>query len=82
MPYGTAIDRDTGTVVWLPDTICCWFRGPGDVAEPVAFRRGSRLVVLTGLRDEVPGDDGVHLYRIAGRRFIHIRDLPRPPPAP
>ena len=76
---GAAVDRDTGVVVWLPATICCWFRGAKDVAEPVAFRRDSRLLVLTGKRDEAPDDDGLHLYRIAGRRFIHLRDLPRPP---
>ncbi len=55
---GATIDRDTGAVVWLPGTICCRFRGSGDVAEPVAFRRRSSLVVLTGLRDEAPAMTG------------------------
>lgn len=75
---GAAIDHWTGRVIWLPGTICCWFHERADAdVEPVSFRPNSRLLVLTGQRDEADGDDGIHLYRIDETRFVSMGDLPR-----
>ena len=75
---GAAIDHRTGRVIWLPGTICCWPDEPGDATvEPVSFRLDSGLLVLTGRRNEADGDEGIHLYRIDGTRFVSVGDLPR-----
>lgn len=78
---GAAVDVRTGTVVWLPASLCCWYSdeqaAPEDV-EPLRFRLDSRLLVLTGRRDERDGDAGTHYYSIEGNRFVHLRDVPLP----
>ncbi len=77
---GAAIDLRSGHVTWLPGTICCWIPVPGPMvpdAEPVRYRRDSRLLILNGLRDEREGDLGEHYYTIGGSGFIHILDVPR-----
>ena len=77
---GAAIDVRSGRVHWLPGTVCCGFTdGPGhpDI-EPVRFQRDSRLLVLTGLRDEREGDGGEHYYVIGPTGFVHVRDASYP----
>ncbi len=69
------IDAQSGRVTWAPGSICCW-HDDDDAFEPVRYRIGSSLFVLTGLRNEKEGDDGVHYYRIEGSRFIHLKDVP------
>ena len=76
---GAAVDVRTGAVVWLPGSLCCWYSDeqatPDDV-EPLRYRLDSRLLVLTGRRDERDGDAGTHFYAIEGTRFVHLRDVP------
>ncbi|MES2113879.1 MAG: hypothetical protein V4578_01955 [Pseudomonadota bacterium] len=60
-----AIDARTGTVAWLPFTLCCW-----DIAvtEPVQFKLDSDLIVLRGQRDEA-GAAGPHYWRLKEGQF-------------
>lgn len=64
-----AIDAKTGAVVWLPFTVCCWEPG---IAEPLQFKRDSRLLVVHGSRNEQGG--GVHYYQFDGKQFSEIAD--------
>ena len=76
---GAAVDVRTGKVVWLPGSLCCWYSDgqatPDDV-EPLRFHRNSRLLVLTGHRDEREGDAGTHYYVMEHGRLVHLRDVP------
>lgn len=62
------IDAKTGTVVWLPFTVCCW---DADVDEPVAFRRNSRLIVVHGSRNETGG--GTYYYVFEQGQFVLVK---------
>ena len=76
---GAAVDVRTGTVVWLSGSLCCWYsdgQGAPENVEPLRYRRDSRLLVLTGRRDERDGDARTHYYAIEGNRFVHLRDVP------
>ena len=76
---GAAIDVRTGVVSWLPGTLCCWFSDEAatpDTVEPLRYRLDSRLLVLTGRRDERNGDAGTHYYAIEGGHFMLLRDVP------
>lgn len=64
-----AIDTKTGTVAWLPFSICCW---PLSVSEPLEFRKGSELLILQGQRNEA-GYAGPHYYRFMNGRFAELR---------
>lgn len=78
---GAAVDVRTGAVVWLPGSLCCWYsdgQATAGEVEPLRFRLDSRLLVLTGRRDERDGDAGTHYYAIEGNRFIHLLDVPPP----
>ena len=82
---GAAIDLRTGVVSWLPGTLCCWYSDEAtapDTVEPLRYRLDSRLLVLTGRRDERNDDAGTHDYAIAGGRFMHLRDVPPGPARP
>ena len=64
-----AIDTKTGTVTWLPNSICCW---PPAVVEPLDFQRGSELLIAHGQLNEV-GSSGPHYYRLIGGRFAELK---------
>jgi hypothetical protein len=72
---GAVIDANSGKVYWFPHTICCWKPSVDDNFTPIVFRLNSRLVVLTGLRDEKEGDEGAHFYEFDGKRFKFIRTI-------
>ncbi len=75
---GAAIDVSTGNVVWLPATICC-ARNTDANFDPVIFKLNSRLIVLSGLRDQKENDDAAHFYSIEGSEFVFVADITRPP---
>lgn len=66
------IDAITGTVVWLPFTVCCW---DADVDEPIAFRRDSRLIVVRGSRNETGG--GTYYYAFDRGQFVLVKAVER-----
>ena len=76
---GAAVDVRSGHVVRLPGSLCCWFSDgqatPEDV-EPMRYRLNSRLLVLTGRRNERDGDAGTHYYAMENGRLVHLRDVP------
>jgi hypothetical protein len=67
------IDAKTGTVVWLPFTVCCW---DADVDEPIAFRRDSRLIVVHGSRNETGG--GTYYYVFERGQFVLLKAVESP----
>ena len=73
--HGAAIDVRTGEVIWWPATICCSSHDMAANFEAVSFRLNSRLIVLTGLRNEKEGDDAAHYYIIDNKRFVSVADV-------
>jgi|SRR5579864_2644069 len=65
---GAVIDARRGKVYWLPSTICCW---PLEVEKPLDFRIDSRLVILTGSRNEE--GQGVYYYKFEANRFTLLQ---------
>ena len=73
---GAVIDANTGKVHWFPHTICCWGEiKRDDNFTPIVFRRDSRLVVFTGLRNEQDADQGAHFYEFDKTGFKFIRTI-------
>lgn len=68
---GAVIDAQTGKVYWFDFTICCW-GATDDNFEPIEFRKDSKLIVFSGLRNEREGDDGAHFYKFENNRFVHL----------
>lgn len=62
-----AIDAKTGTVTWLPFTVCCW---EANIGEPLEFRPNSRLLIVHGSRDEQ--GSGIHYYNFEKRQFSEV----------
>ena len=75
---GAVIDAKSGKVYWWNFSICCWGTDTDDKFNPIEFRRDSRLIVFSGLRNEKERDDGAHFYRFEDGRFVHIRSIPNP----
>ncbi|MFI3180216.1 MAG: hypothetical protein QX193_02000 [Methylococcales bacterium] len=70
--HGAAVSHKTGQVVFLPDSVCCWF-GQEDLLE---FQLDSRLLVANGSLSE--GEKyGKFFYEFDGREFklIHTHLL-------
>ncbi len=63
-----AVDAQTGNVIWLPFTVCCW--NP-DIEQPVQFRRDSKLVIVHGSRNET--GNGTYYYLFDQNRFTLLR---------
>lgn len=70
---GAAIDAQTGSVTWLPGTVCCWDH---EITEPLAYRRDSHLLVVHGRLDEQGAASDVHYYDFDGKRFIPVSPAP------
>ena len=64
---GAAIDVETGSVAWLPFTVCCW---SPQVKEPLVFKARSRLLEVNGSRNEQ--GEGVHYYLFDRGRFEEL----------
>ena len=73
---GAAIDAETGKIVWLPFTICCW--PLGDNVEPLKFRADSRLIIFTGSRNEAE-EKGIYYYKFERDSFTLLRTDKLPP---
>ncbi len=72
---GAAIDAKTGKVYWFPHTICCWSATVSDQFMPIEFRLDSKLIVFSGLRNEIAGDEGAHFYKFENGQFQHLRSV-------
>ncbi|WNV03286.1 hypothetical protein RP726_12530 [Candidatus Methylospira mobilis] len=68
------LDKTSGQVFWLPFTVCCGEDFGPDV-EPVAFRKNSRLLVITGSRNEQ--GKGVYYYEFKQGQFALIQQAER-----
>jgi len=67
---GFVLDAQTGKVVRIPFTICCW---PIDVEHPIEFNLESSLLVFKGSRNEKGG--GTYYYNFDGKRFVLVREI-------
>ncbi len=65
---GAAINAQTGEIVWLPFTVCCW---DFDTSEPLEFRNDSRLLIVHGSRNEQGG--GTYAYTFDGKAFTLLK---------
>lgn len=63
---GAAIDTRTGSLTWLPFTVCCWDL---HVTKPLDFRADSRLLIVHGSRNESGSENDVNYYVFNGREF-------------
>lgn len=63
-----AIDARTGAVTMLPSTVSDW---PLDVAEPLSYRKDSRLLVIRGSRSEK--GNGTYYYDFDGKAFHPLK---------
>lgn len=73
---GAIINAQTGRVFMLPTTLCCWGI-VDDGFEPIEYRRYSRLIILTGARNEEEGDLATRFYKFEHHRLTLIRTVPR-----
>lgn len=65
-----AIDAKTGTVYWLPFTVCCF---PVEVEDPIRYRLDSSLVEVRGMRDEKGA--GTYFYDFKGGKFLLVGEI-------
>jgi hypothetical protein len=64
---GAVINARSGHVQFLPGTVCCWLEA-GENINPIAFKVGSDLLVLTGMvNEEEPM--ARRTYDFSGRAF-------------
>jgi hypothetical protein len=73
---GAIIDAKTGRVFMLPTTLCC-FGNVDDKFEPVEHRLNSKLIILSGARNEKEGDNAARFYRFDNNRLVLIKTVPR-----
>lgn len=66
-----ALDKKSGEVAWLPFTVCCWSSVHVD-ADPISFKRDSRLVIITGSRNEQ--GKGVYYYEFKNAKFVLVQE--------
>lgn len=66
-----ALDKKSGEVAWLPFTVCCWDDVKAD-AEPISYKKDSRLLVITGSRNEQ--GKGVYYYKLKNTEFVLIQE--------
>lgn len=66
---GAVIDAKTGSVTWLPFTVCCWKL---EITEPLQYRRDSHLLIVHGSLDEKGTASEIHYFDFDGRRFAPI----------
>ena len=61
----------------LPTTLCCWGAGVDEKFNPVEFRPNSRLIILSGARNEKEGDLATRFYKFENNQLALIRSIPR-----
>lgn len=66
---GAAIDAKTGSVTWLPFTVCC---GKLEITEPLEYRPDSHLLIVHGALNEKTSSNEIHYFDFNGRRFAPI----------
>lgn len=72
---GVAVNKRTGSVVWMPGSICCAMIPD---QEMVFFRANSSALVLVGsLNEEEP--HGLHTFVLRHDAFVHVSTVPIKP---
>lgn len=69
-----ALDKNSGKVSWLPFTVCCT-EAVDAQAAPLVFKKDSRLVVVTGSRNEQ--GKGVYFYEFNQGQYVLLKELER-----
>lgn len=72
---GAVISARTGRVQFLPGTICCWLEA-GENTNPIDYKVGSNLLILTGLiNEEEPLARNYYVFSGGQFRLIEKRAL-------
>lgn len=69
--HGAAIDAKTGRVFWWTFSVVNGFD------ETVGYKLNSSLIVFQGSRGEDAEDDGNHYYKFDGKKFVHLKSVPK-----
>ena len=64
---GAVMDAKSGAVYWIPFSVSGW-TDTSDDFQPISFRPNSRLIIVTGQRNE-QGSSGAHAYIFDGSHF-------------
>ncbi len=71
--WGGIVEARSGRIVKLP-SVSGWF-DTHDKFEPIDFRHNSRLLVLSGARNETKGDMGRHFYVLENGKLRFLRTI-------
>jgi hypothetical protein len=74
---GAIIDSAKGRVFMLPTTLCCWGANVDEKFNPVEFKANSKLIILSGARNEKEGDAATRFYKFENNRLVLVRSIPR-----
>jgi len=82
---GAIIDARTGNVFWPEqfNAVGVWYDGQEYAEEPVAFRKNSRMLVITGVPGQASDDapekpSGAYYYEWKNNRLRQIKFVPKP----
>ena len=75
---GAIIDARTGHVFMLPTTLCCW-GNVDDKFNPIEYRLNSKLIILSGARNEKEGDYAARYYKFENNKLVLIKTVPQTP---
>jgi hypothetical protein len=74
---GAIINARTGSVFMLPDTLSGWGFDVDDKFRPIEYRPDSRLIILSGARNEKEGDNATRFYKWQNERLVLIKEVKR-----
>lgn len=79
---GAIIDARTGNVIWPIElySLGVWYEGNSYVGEPVAYRKNSRLLIISGSPGVLDGQkekpNGKYFYEWRGNALHQIKFIP------
>jgi hypothetical protein len=77
---GGIVDAKTGKVYSIPFSVCCWGFDVDEKFEPVDFRLDSKLIVITGARNEE--GNGTYYYKFENNRLTLVKAVEKPKVSP
>jgi len=82
---GAILDARTGNVFWPEqfNALGVWYGGEEYTAEPVAYRKNSRLLIITGVPAQksdavTEKPSGVYYYEWKNNRLRQVKFVPKP----
>jgi hypothetical protein len=74
---GAIINARSGRVFMMPTTLCCWGFDVDDNFRPIEYRQNSKLIILSGARNEKEGDNATRFYKFENERLVLVKSVPR-----